>query len=222
MSAKDFGAAIAAYTQAIQLNPNSAVYFSNRSAAYSQLGQHDKSIEDAKEASRVDPKFAKAYSRLGHALFSTSKFQEAAEAYTKGLELDPNNQSMRSGLEIARKHAQDAQDAQDAPGSPSARSAPAGAGGGAGGGLDFALTGTFMRCLQVVAKSSNHADGPADDAEWRPGGFDEQPDAQEHDGRWRWRYARHQRTHAESANGRNGTKLDGRWSWTWSRRQRQP
>lgn len=141
MSTKDFGAAIAAYTDAIQLNPNSAVYFSNRSAAYSQLAQHDKSIEDAKQASKVDPTFAKAYSRLGHALFSTSKFEEAAQAYAKGLELDPSNQSMKSGLEIARKHAQDAQDGAT---SPSERSAP-GAGAGAGaGGLDFGALASMM------------------------------------------------------------------------------
>lgn len=65
MSSKDYGAAIAAYTQAIELYSNNPVYFSNRSAAYAQVGQHDKAIEDAREASKVDPKFGKAYSRLG-------------------------------------------------------------------------------------------------------------------------------------------------------------
>lgn len=65
MSSKDFGAAITAYTQAIEIHPTNPVYFSNRSAAYAQVGQLDKAIEDAKEASKVDPKFGKAYSRLG-------------------------------------------------------------------------------------------------------------------------------------------------------------
>lgn len=65
MSAKDYGAAIASYSQAIELDSKNPVYFSNRSAAYAQIGQHDKAIEDAREASKVDPKFSKAYSRLG-------------------------------------------------------------------------------------------------------------------------------------------------------------
>jgi len=65
MSAKDYGAAIAAYSQAIDLHSTNPVYYSNRSAAYAQVGQHDEAIEDAREASKVDPKFGKAYSRLG-------------------------------------------------------------------------------------------------------------------------------------------------------------
>lgn len=65
MSAKDYGAAIAAYGQAIELHPRNPVYYSNRAAAFSQIGQHDKAIEDAQEAAKVDPKFGKAYSRLG-------------------------------------------------------------------------------------------------------------------------------------------------------------
>lgn len=65
MSAKDYAAAITAYSQAIDLHAKNPVYFSNRSAAYAQIGQHDKAIEDAREASNVDPKFSKAYSRLG-------------------------------------------------------------------------------------------------------------------------------------------------------------
>lgn len=67
MSSKDYGAAIAAYTKAIEFHSTNPVYFSNRSAAYAQIAQHDKAIEDAKEANKIDPKFAKGYSRLGYA-----------------------------------------------------------------------------------------------------------------------------------------------------------
>lgn len=105
MSSKDYTAAITAYTQAIEVHPTNPVYFSNRSAAYAQVGQLDKAIEDAKEASKVDPKFGKAYSRLGHALFSAGKYQEAVEAYEKGCEVDPTNATMKAGLQTAKTHA---------------------------------------------------------------------------------------------------------------------
>lgn len=59
-------------------------------AAYSQIGQHDNAVSDAREAISVNPSFSKAYSRLGHALFSTGQYAEAVEAYEKGLELDPS------------------------------------------------------------------------------------------------------------------------------------
>lgn len=104
MSAKDYGAAIASYTKAIELN-KSPIYYSNRAAAYSQVGQHDKAIEDAREAARIDPKFGKAYSRLGHALFSSGKYDEAVDAYQQGLLVDPDNKLMQSGLETAKSQA---------------------------------------------------------------------------------------------------------------------
>jgi small glutamine-rich tetratricopeptide repeat-containing protein alpha len=53
------------------------------------MNDHSKAIDDAKKASEIDPTFAKAYSRLGHALFSSGKHAEAVSAYEKGVELDP-------------------------------------------------------------------------------------------------------------------------------------
>lgn len=102
MSAKDYGAALNSYTQAIELHPSSPVFYSNRAAAYSQIGQHDEAINDAKKAAEIDPKFGKAYSRLGHALFASGRFAEAAEAYEKGVEVDPSNKLMKTGLDASK------------------------------------------------------------------------------------------------------------------------
>lgn len=65
MSAKQYDAAIDAYTRAIALDSTNAVYYSNRAAAYSSKGDHDKAILDAERAIEVDPGFVKAYHRLG-------------------------------------------------------------------------------------------------------------------------------------------------------------
>ena len=134
MSSKDFSTAIASYTSAIALDPTSPVYFSNRSAAYSQVGQHDSAVSDARAALELDPKFGKAYSRMGHALFSLGKYEEAVEAYTKGLEIDPDNAVMQSGLETAKKQAASSGSSATAE-SNDALSRDAGASAGAGGGF---------------------------------------------------------------------------------------
>ncbi|WFD36994.1 Small glutamine-rich tetratricopeptide repeat-containing protein 2 [Malassezia cuniculi] len=134
MSSKDYGAALDAYTKAIELNPTSPVFYSNRAAAYSQIGQHEEAIADARKAAEIDPKFGKAYSRLGHALFASGRYSEAVEAYEQGLEVDPESKLMRAGLESSRAKANSASVARAEP--------AAGAGAGADAAADpFAALG---------------------------------------------------------------------------------
>lgn len=65
ISKKSYSLAIQKYNEAIALNPTNSVYYSNRAAAYSAEGNHEKAVEDATESLRRDPKFARGYSRLG-------------------------------------------------------------------------------------------------------------------------------------------------------------
>lgn len=99
MGQKDYDAAIDAYTQAIKLDETNAVFFSNRAAAYSSKGDHDNAILDAQRAIEIDSKFSKAYHRLGHAFYSLGKYSDAATAFRSGLEIDPNNAGLKSGLQ---------------------------------------------------------------------------------------------------------------------------
>ncbi|KAF9115684.1 hypothetical protein BGX27_006928 [Mortierella sp. AM989] len=121
---KDYAEAIRLYGEAIVLNPGNAVYYANRAAAYSQMGDHQNAIKDSLKAAEVDPAYSKAYSRLGHAYFSVGKYKEAVTAYEKGLALEPNNATMKSSLATARSKARDNEVA------PSARSAPSSGAGG--------------------------------------------------------------------------------------------
>ena len=86
MSRRDYPAAISFYTQALELAPSNPIYLSNRAAAYSASGNHKKAVEDAEIAVAVDPKYVKAWSRLGLAKFALGDAKGAAEAYQKGID----------------------------------------------------------------------------------------------------------------------------------------
>lgn len=66
ISSKKYDEAIASYTQAIDLDSTNPIYYSNRAAAYSSKGDHLSAIGDAQTAISIDPKFVKAYHRLGY------------------------------------------------------------------------------------------------------------------------------------------------------------
>jgi tetratricopeptide (TPR) repeat protein len=77
MSAKNFDAAIEAYNKAVALDPTNPIYYSNRAAAYSSKGDHLAAVGDAEEAIKVDPKFTKAYHRLGYVVVLAEYHPEA-------------------------------------------------------------------------------------------------------------------------------------------------
>lgn len=102
LTTRQYADAIALYSDAILLNPRNAIYYSNRAAAYSHLGEHERAITDCNAAIKLDPKYSKAYSRLGLAYFSLGKYREAVEfGYRKALELEPNNVTAKESLDSA-------------------------------------------------------------------------------------------------------------------------
>ncbi|KAL3759543.1 hypothetical protein ACHAWU_000842 [Discostella pseudostelligera] len=106
MQQKKFQEALDTYTSAIKLapaGPKSHVYFSNRSAAYLSLNEHERSIRDCEYSLALNPDFAKAHSRLGLAYFASGRYKEAVAAYESSLEIDPTNEWSRDHLEKARK-----------------------------------------------------------------------------------------------------------------------
>ena len=82
---KEYSAAIDYYTQALAITPDNKIYLSNRAAAYSQSGQHSLAAADALKAVEIDPGYAKAWSRLGHARYALGDAKGSMEAYQKGL-----------------------------------------------------------------------------------------------------------------------------------------
>ncbi|XP_018014215.1 stress-induced-phosphoprotein 1 [Hyalella azteca] len=90
--------AIEKYSEAIKLDPENHVLFSNRSAAYAKLENYTAALADAEATVRLKPDWPKGYSRKGAALVYLNRLDEAEEAYEAGLKLEPNNQQLKSGL----------------------------------------------------------------------------------------------------------------------------
>ena len=57
--ARDFAKAVALYSEALQLDPNNHVLFSNRSAARLKMGQFAAALQDAARARELNPKWPK-------------------------------------------------------------------------------------------------------------------------------------------------------------------
>ncbi|KDO23711.1 hypothetical protein SPRG_10489 [Saprolegnia parasitica CBS 223.65] len=83
---KDYETAIYHYTCGLAVKPT-ATLFSNRSAAYSELGQFQKALADAEEAEKLDPLWAKVYSRKGKADYGLRQYKRAADDFARGLSL---------------------------------------------------------------------------------------------------------------------------------------
>lgn len=137
---RDYTLAIEKYTQALALNPDNAIYLSNRAAAYSNNREHEKAVADAKKALELDPSYTKAYSRLGLAYYALGDAQASMDAYKKGLdsEGDSPSDAMKRGYETAKKRVEEQLDAgsedKSAAVEPTAKSADADASAGAGAG----------------------------------------------------------------------------------------
>lgn len=95
--------AIACYTKAIELEPENHVFYSNRSAANSRAKKYDAAVSDAERCISLKPDWARGYSRHGYALLALKRYQEAADAYQNGLDIDSGDQSMRDGLKKAQQ-----------------------------------------------------------------------------------------------------------------------
>jgi serine/threonine-protein kinase len=100
--AKDLPAAIAAYTQAIRLDPHYALAFAARSLAFNHLAgeaesaaavreSYDKADADARRALELAPGLAQAHLALAYVLNNTLQLAQASDEYNRALALAPGN-----------------------------------------------------------------------------------------------------------------------------------
>jgi tetratricopeptide (TPR) repeat protein len=87
----DFDGAIAAYTEAIRLDPQNAPVYSGRAYAHFKKGEFDQAIVAYSEAIRLDPKYAEAYCNRGLAYGKKSDQDKAIADFTEAIRLNPED-----------------------------------------------------------------------------------------------------------------------------------
>ncbi|CAA0825508.1 Outer envelope protein 64- chloroplastic [Striga hermonthica] len=100
---KQWQRAIGFYTEAIKLNSNNATYYSNRAAAYLEMGSFIQAEADCTQAVDLDKKNVKAYLRRGTAREMLGYYKEAIEDFHYALVLEPNNKRAAQSLDRLKK-----------------------------------------------------------------------------------------------------------------------
>ncbi|XP_018787685.1 PREDICTED: dnaJ homolog subfamily C member 7 isoform X2 [Bactrocera latifrons] len=93
--AENYHAALKLYSDAIQLCPDFAAYYGNRSACYMMLSNYINALSDARQAVRLDPKFDKAYARIAKCCLIMGDMIGSEQAIKKVLELDSQSNAVK-------------------------------------------------------------------------------------------------------------------------------
>lgn len=134
MKEEKYQEALNTYSKAINLDATNPVFYCNRAAAHSRLGDYQNAANDCRMSLRYDPNYSKAFGRLGLACSKMNKYEQSLEAYQNALRIEPDNQDYKNNMSVAQLRLEEL------------RSAPAGIGGAGGlpnlgaaglGGLDF-------------------------------------------------------------------------------------
>ncbi len=82
--------ALAAYEQAIRLDPSYALAYYNKGNALRDLLHYQEALAAYEQAIHLNPNYALAYYNKGNALYDLERYQEALAAFEQAIHLDPN------------------------------------------------------------------------------------------------------------------------------------
>lgn len=80
-----------------------AAVYSNLAMALTKLGRTEEALESAENCIRYRPEWQKGYFRKGEALFESKKYLEAKESYSKALELDPSDPTLKKRVTLSEE-----------------------------------------------------------------------------------------------------------------------
>ena len=101
------------------------------------MNNHYAAVEDCRRAIDMDPSYSKAYGRMGLAYSSVDKHKDAVDCFKKALELEPDNESYKTNLQLAKDKLESAPQQQQTAPAMGGLPFPGMMGGGPGGGMDF-------------------------------------------------------------------------------------
>lgn len=97
-AAKNYEEAIVLYDKAIEVDSTNFIYYNNRAAAYHELKNYAKAIEDANKSISIENN-AKAHARLGAALWGQMKYREAKNEFEVAAAMDPSKTSIKDSIQ---------------------------------------------------------------------------------------------------------------------------
>ncbi|KAL2693238.1 hypothetical protein IWX47DRAFT_850597 [Phyllosticta citricarpa] len=100
---KKFPEAIDKFTQAIELDPQNHVLYSNRSGCFASMKDFEHAYQDAEKTTELKPDWAKGWSRKGSALHGKGDLVNAVDAFEHALKLEPTNAQAKSGLDAVKR-----------------------------------------------------------------------------------------------------------------------
>lgn len=88
---KEYDKAIEMYSKAIELEPENAVFYANRSLAHLRVESFGSALEDGISAVKSDPAYLKGYYRRAAAQMSLGKFKKALSDFELVAKRRPND-----------------------------------------------------------------------------------------------------------------------------------
>jgi tetratricopeptide (TPR) repeat protein len=97
----EYDLAIADFTEAIKLNPNSVTAYNNRGYSYYMMNNYDLAIADFNQAINLDINYAISYHNRGSIYDSKGDYDRAITDFNQAIRLEPNKAISYSGRGLA-------------------------------------------------------------------------------------------------------------------------
>jgi stress-induced-phosphoprotein 1 len=105
--------ALECYQKAVELTPENHILYSNICAVYLKKEDSNNSLKYAIKCTKLDPTWAKGWTRLGSSLLLSDKKEKALVAYKKSFELDPTNKYNKEMMEQLDSELNDTENEED-------------------------------------------------------------------------------------------------------------
>ncbi len=98
MSAEEFAPALEAFNRIVELKPDFAEGWNKRATLYYLMGEFQKSLDDIDRTLKLEPRHFGALSGLGLVNMALDREEEAAKAYQRVLDIDPQSEDAQRNL----------------------------------------------------------------------------------------------------------------------------